>query len=393
MTPTIAIDWLQFHVKVPISNYDRCTINKRYRITKMEYQTRHFRGVYEIFDIKANERVATLACEPHSHIMSFDSGLLKLDNKYLYQRDLYTFAQTLLKDLRLEFRSISRIDIAVDFLKFDNDFCPKDLIQGYVSDMYIKKGRGTKGRLTFETKNRSKGEQKKSFRHLNFQTLKFGSEVSDTTYYLYNKTQELQQVVMKPYIQDNWSANGWDGIQDVWRLEFSMKSNNDTIVEVDGGYQLQDFKDINTIKNIEQIFNYQFTKLFSFVMNEDKSRVDRMTPLVLFENLKCNAVKISLSTKKDGSRSSKIFAKGLLMLTNQELRGHDFDLAIFSNSLLGYYIVNRGITEWAEKKLNYKVPDEIAKRNQSELLAPMLCNLMFNSQLSQAAKKRLAQKY
>lgn len=340
MKPILSVDWLQLHVKMPCRDFEK--FNSTYFIEKQDYQTRHFKSVYIIKTHKDGEQIATMQGEPHSHILSFDSGLIKLDNKYLYQKELSAFVKDLLKKLGLEFRSISRLDIAMDFLKFKNGLNPENFIKKFVSGEFIKDGK-TKGKVTFLNSNIKKG--------LIFETLKFGSETSDITYYLYNKTKELSDVKMKGWITDNWKANGWDGKETVWRLEFSLKPNTKGMIDAETGEQLMSFKDINTIENLERIYKYHFERFFLFRKNEHKIRKDRCAKIDLLD-LKINfsGVMIELSDKIEALRSDKVFAKKL-MKVNQEMRGHDFDFAIYTKDILQYFISTHGIDEWADRKI------------------------------------------
>jgi hypothetical protein len=325
----------------------------------MPYQTRHFKAVYEIFD--KDLRIATLAADPHSDILKFNSGLLKLDNQVLYQVNLLAYVQQLLKDLDLKFNSYSRLDIALDFYTFARGLKCDKFINNFLNSDYAKLGRCCKGRIAFETKNEESGQLvklvdglpaknvRRSQKRVQLQTLKFGAETSDTTYYLYNKTKELEQVKMKPWIVDNWKANNWDSKTDVWRLEFSLKSNTDAIVDPESGSMIT-LKDIEAIEHITDIYKFCLKKYFSFVHNE-KKRKDRNKPVVLFaKDFATDAIKIKMSDKKDSTRSTKIFAKAL-QLTNQELRGHDFNLAIYGNSYLTHVIKHHGLEDWAKRKL------------------------------------------
>lgn len=380
MDKTLCIDWITMHIQMPCKEYTiPDNVAHKYRIERMKYQTRHFRAVYEIFSVnkfqQKDRRICTLACEPHSEILSMDSGLLKIDNNYLYRSDLLPFIKQLLLDLDLKFRSYSRLDIALDFLTFSRKLTPQKFIANFLSGDYIKKGRTTKYSLSGETTycvhdgfgvdlNDIKN-YKKSLQTINFQTLKFGTPTSDITYYLYNKKQELEQVKMKPYIMDNWRANGWDGKQDVWRLEFSFSSNTDAIIDSNTGESIT-FKDINAIEKIQDIYAYHFKKYFSFVhRSKTTKRKSNMRAVSLFADMNCSHVKINLSDKKDSSRSHKIFAK-MLHQVNHELRGNDFNLAIYGSQYLAKFVSDRGIEEWAKKKLNLMVDDATQNKLYNE---------------------------
>lgn len=368
MQKSLSVDWITMHVQMPCREYRIPEkTDYKYSLQHMRYQTRHFKAVYEIFlkDKVGNvtQRVCTLACDPHSEILSMDSGLLKIDNNFLYRHDLLDFIKGLLSDLDMNFRSYSRLDVALDFTSFANKLTPENFISRFVDGSYIKKGRSTKWALTGETAAcvsdgvsvdlQDIAKYKRSMKTVKFQTLKFGTPTSDISYYLYNKKQELEQVKMKPYIHQHWKQNGWDGKQDVWRLEFSFKSNTDAIITEDG--EAISFKNIDSIDYLKDIFAWHFNRYFAFVhRSKTTRRKSNMRKVALLTDMDCGLVKINLSDKKDSSRSDRIFAK-MLHRTNHELRGNDFNLAIFGAEYLAKFIADRGIEEWAKKKLHIQL--------------------------------------
>lgn len=354
MKNCISVDWLTLHVQVPHKQFEKT--ETKYKIVRDKSQTRHFKSIFYIYD-KNGAEMATLACEPHSDILQHDSGLLKLNNRVDYQKDLLPFVKQFLKDLKLNFRSISRIDIALDFLKFKNNLNPRNFIKNYISGKYIKNGKG-RGRIEFKYGNS---------KSLQYQTLKFGSETSDVTYYLYNKVEEMEAKELKPWIVDNWRANGWDGKQHVWRLEFSLKPTTKTIHDFipddkdpDGGVlkEVFSFKDIESIDKLQDIYNSHFKKYFTFVHNEKKLRKDRCKPVVLFAGkIQTSSVRISVSDKKIADRTDKIFTRKLMEF-NSEMRGFDMQLSVTTNELLSCFVLGRGLKTWAEDKLKYTVTEK-----------------------------------
>ena len=351
MEKCISIDWLQLYVQVPYKEYDE--VKTPYIIEKQAYQTTHFKKVYIIYN-KHREEIATLASDPHSGILTQDGGLLKIHNKYLYQSELYKFTIDLLRDLQLVFKSISRLDIALDFLQFETNksiASPEKFIQQFASRRYKKYSKNGKN---YNYKLNGKGDK---YGLPLFEYLKFGSETSDTCYYLYNKSKELEDNPMKGWITDNWTANGWDGKQTVWRLEFSVKKTKKILVDSDMvKYDLADIELLQP-ENIKGMFKCLFSDYWNFqklssVTGEAmgiKFQKKITSVISFFKDMVCNYVRINLSEKKESNRSSKIFTKALMTL-NQELRGHDFNLAVFSHNLLSYFVTNRSIEPWFEKK-------------------------------------------
>lgn len=396
MQDCIAWDWIQTHVKVPLKDYFR--FKSKYFVELQPFGTRHFRRIYLIYTHKDGDHIATLVHEPVHPTMDQDFGLLKVENKMLYQHGLTAYVKQLHRDLGLKFVNYTRIDCAYDFQKFHRGLSPRTFIKRYVSGEVLKRGRG-KGKYGVETgvhtdtktkkkivsvmmqvleetgveldilikkkiESGIKKKVKKGFSYippekvkiltsqaeeLEFESLKFGSEKSELSYILYNKTKEMQDVKIKPWIQDHWRSHGWDGESEVWRIEFSFKSSTKDFIDIEDG-TVTNFKDIDLLDNIHNIFKFHFNKYFAFVGGEKKCRKDRMTDIVLLKDIACNTVRMQVSDKKESKRSDKIWLKKL-MEVNQEMRGQDFELAVFTNELFTWYMKNRGLEDWAKKAM------------------------------------------
>lgn len=335
MQACIAIDWLQIFVILP-PNWNP-TENTKFSIKKEAYQTRHFKSIFTI--LKGREEIAVLACHPHSNILQTNGGLLKVVNKQLYQSNLYDFVVTLLKDLNFTFKSISRLDVAMDFNRFHKNLNPEKFIEKFMSKQYLKIGKA-KGSNQFTVDKK-----------ITYTGLSFGAESSDVKYYLYNKSSEMEQVKLKPWIVEHWQANGHLVGETVWRLEFSLKLSTKAFGDAETGILLSTKNlDVIKVENVKALYQLVFNHYFKFVYKSKSTRKDRMKPITLLSIPNANPVKIKLSDKIESTRSSKIFAKQLMRL-NQELRGHDFNLSLMTSDLMNYFILNRKLEPWAHKKL------------------------------------------
>lgn len=373
MKKCIAVDWLQLHVEVPFRQYEKTATP--YKIEKLNRGLKNFKSIYEISNDV--EVFATLVTEPYSTMcMKESAGLLKIHNKYLYQKELYPFVVKLLEDLKLKFVNVTRLDIAMDFLKFD-DMSVKDFIQGFASTEYLKKEK-----IDFKLHGDSWSVDKGKLTG-GYETVKFGRETSDITYYLYNKSLEMNSVKMKPYIIDHWKAHGYDGLEDVYRLEFSLHPTKKAIgfMNDETGEKIGEvtFKDLDILTVIDHVFRTYYNRCFQFVYKEFSNRGNvrkqsRSADLVLFTDLKMYPVLIDISQKKESNRSTKIFLKKLKQL-NDELRGYDRDLGIVGNEMFTFVAAQTDLKEWAKNKLgvsDYSFDEEILlkekrRRNQGWL--------------------------
>jgi hypothetical protein len=352
----------------------------RYKIEKQGRQhTPQFKQISYIYT-PAGDEIGYVAHDPHEDLLPPDMGLLKLNNKYLYQTNMKEFVIDLLKELGMTFRGISRIDVALDFQRFNNNLNPHKFIENFYAGKYMKKGKTKVSNVA----------DCGGVKGLRYETLKFGSGHSDVQYYMYNKSKEMKDVKHKQWIEDNWKANGYDGNGDVWRLEFRLKRNRKGIYRMNpetGELDLFfDMTTLDSLDNIHELYSYLFNKYFSFVRNEKRTRLDRCKPLVLFSNgFETKGVAIKLSEKKEADRAARIHAKHLVKL-EYELKGLDFGLAVLANEMVGYYIQSRGLSEWAENRLHYQVSEKQKILYNSRQICSALSGANYDRLLTKVSK-------
>lgn len=161
-------------------------------------------------------------------IMDHYACHVRLTNRSCYRPDCIQLLQQFLEEYGFHYQRISRIDLCLDFERFDSGDRPADFLQRYVQKRYSKINQadialrgldGWDGRV--------------------WNSVKWGSPSSMVQTRLYNKSKELREVKDKPYIRQQWQLAGliddWatcmktnrDGSQrevTVWRLEFAIKS-------------------------------------------------------------------------------------------------------------------------------------------------------------------------
>ncbi|MBO9731167.1 MAG: hypothetical protein J7623_21190 [Chitinophaga sp.] len=331
-----AVDWLQIHVKCPVTIQAIDTF--RYHTEKLDYQTRQFREVYEISVLMpsgAFEKCASLVCKPHASFLGGDMGLLKIENKFLYQDNLKGFVIELLRQYHLKFHAISRLDLALDFTSFAGDLNPADFIRGFLNGTYVKKHRANFAIL---------GSHKDSTNL--FEYLRFGSKVSEVNYYLYNKSVELDAKKNKPWIRQMWQSAGFPADATVWRLEFSLKSSCKELVEYDFG-EVTPVKALAILDPNQSFTFYKtlFHKHFSFYESGRGGRKDRLTPVLLLELDKPNTVLMRLTEKAESSRMDKIFIKRW-EAENHTAKRIDKNYFIYGARMLMEFLIKRDLVTW-----------------------------------------------
>lgn len=331
--PILSIDWLQLNVSAPKTI--AVVYHSFFTVKVLPYSTRHFKLVEEIY--RHGSRIATITRVPLSNILPADTILIKFDNWVLYSFELFTYVTEFLALNNFTFKSISRLDVCADFQRFDNNMLPSNFIRNYLYGYYLRLGRTTASNAHFkQIKN-----------DLSFNALKFGSNLSDISTYLYNKTLEMNSVKWKPWIATVWYNAGFDMNKDTWRLEVSIKDCNKLIVN-------QDTSECSVINNLT-ILQRPFTRLlygslrdkyFSFVIKDEQVKKSRMTKLPLFSDSFAKYAVVAGQSMISATRADKIFIKKLEDVNN-DLRGKNFNFNVDIASLKEQYIEVTGLHSWA----------------------------------------------
>jgi len=396
-TPPV-IDWLTLRI-----SYigEKLNLGEGYGFKVMEYQTRIFRRVIEITDIALGEVVATITDEPFSQAIRQDLILIKFHNKLLYNCDLKEYIINFCQVNNFKIEAVSRLDIAADFTQFANRLHPETFIKRFLKGAYVKKGQGK-----FKVAGKVDEVQPAAFdangsygSRIKHEYLRFGTINNGLKYYLYNKTKELDQVKEKPYIRERWKQYGHDGAADVWRLEFSLTSNDLRFIEhTDGdekkplskGRHLieqsreidpetkkyliqetlaidQDTGEVKTVteynlKSIECLDQEILTKIWASLVNKymvfylrGRYRKDRNKKLILFKNLPDYVSYTCERSLTDSTNTDKNFVTNLRR-TYEDTRTKDVVVSRELQKLLQYQVDRRGLHKWADKKdiLNFE---------------------------------------
>lgn len=331
--PILHLDWIQMQVKWYIKSEP--VFHKYYTIKKLDFGTRHFKVVQEIYIMK--KRIATLTSKPHSGILDPDAMIVKFDNWVCYAINMRKIIYEFLELNKLEFISFSRVDFCADFNLFDNGMKPAKFVRQYIYRRMLRLGKSPNISHHF-----SQGKKE----HIT-KGLKFGSNLSECTAYIYNKSLEMEKVKWKPWIYMAWKKGGLDVESDVWRLEFSMKSGGVLTANTETG-ELDLFLSLKLLEAdyIYKCYYKLYEKYFTFVWNDGQVRKDRMRKVKLFKYIYSPEVLVNAEPMKDADRSKKIFIRKLHELNN-ELRGTDFYMNVYMNELKNKLIEESHLQSWA----------------------------------------------
>ena len=238
------LDWLEVHAREPVgkphtADYFR---NHGCEVTEREYGTPIY---HEMFTIHGSDGLPCIEVRrnPKSSglngIHDPEETHIRLVNRMCYFDDAAIRLEEFLQYHQYRDIRISRIDICLDFVRFDFGDDPYKFAQRYVRHKYAKINGGD---IDMHGKD--------SWEGLSLQSFKWGSPYSMVSTKLYNKTLQLKNAKTglfdKPYIRQAWYLCGFiDNMQtctlqgeevQVWRVEFSIKSPhaNWFTIEIDG---------------------------------------------------------------------------------------------------------------------------------------------------------------
>lgn len=241
----VNIDWLEVYVEESNKRFP-CNADyyrsKGYFVKERDYGTRQYAEMFTILDDHDNPLIE-IRRNPKSGNSSFAgftplSSHIRLSNYACYRDD----AVQLLRDFLLlhdyTFKRIFRIDIALDFEKFDSGDLPARFARRYITKKYVK-----------INQCRLAAYGSDNWSSFDWETLSWGSPSSMVSTKLYNKSKELAaHGYSKTYIIWAWFEAGLiddpisrtkvnsDGSKyepEIWRVEFSMKSSADNWIVIE----------------------------------------------------------------------------------------------------------------------------------------------------------------
>lgn len=225
----INLDWLEIFAEEPIDEpHDALYFrNKGYKVKERVYGTPQYRQMFTL--IADNVELFEIRRDPYS--LKKEGGIFKpnachirLCNRTCYEESPIDHLRAFMVAHDYTYKSISRIDIALDFNKFDNGEDPANFINRYM-----------RGKVAKVNQCRVSAHGTDEWARRVFNSLKWGSPSSPVTTKLYNKTLELKQGEDKPYIRQAWEDAGLDPTKDVWRVEFSLSAQMQTLQSLKNG--------------------------------------------------------------------------------------------------------------------------------------------------------------
>lgn len=241
MTPRcINLDWLEVFC-FESDPHQPCDANyflsQGYVVDVREYGTRIYNQMFTI--LQDGEPFIEIRRSPKNPLMSSQACHIRLHNRTCYLPGAADIMANFLQVHRYLFQRISRVDICLDFVRFDDNTLPRVFLERYMRHKFAKIN---------QAKRHTHGEDKWTGAIEN--SISWGSPSSMISTKFYNKTLELYDPKTnsygKPYIRYAWlncgliddmdrcTLNG--ETQEIWRVEFSIRSSVKRwfVIELDG---------------------------------------------------------------------------------------------------------------------------------------------------------------
>ena len=228
-TRCINLDWLEIFAEEPATQphdpeYFRAC---GYRVKERVYGTPQYKQMFtliadgvELFEIRRDP----YSLKHQGGIFKPNACHIRLCNQTCYEDAPVDHLRAFMVAHNYTYVSISRIDIALDFNEFDNREQPENFINRYM-----------RGKVAKINQSNVSAHGTDTWSKRVFNSLKWGSPSSPVTTKLYNKTLELKQGEDKPWIRAAWEAAGLDTSRDVWRVEFSLSAQMQTLKSLKNG--------------------------------------------------------------------------------------------------------------------------------------------------------------
>ena len=343
MIRAINIDWLEIYCLEPYNEPHNVEYFKKlgYQVNVREYGTPVYKEMFTI--LQDGKDWIEVRREPHSKkgeggFLDPLSTHIKLCNEFCYGDHPIDELRAFLVACNYTYKSISRIDICLDFNVFDSGIEVKDFVKDYVNGKYSKIN---------QSKLNIHGEDCWRFREWN--SLKWGSASSPFSTKLYNKSKELREVKDKDYIRQCWLDAGLDLSKDVWRIEFSTSSQAQTRKSKEDSrtfkLHLTMFDDRS--KLLTRFFElyekyFDFREVVTYVDDDGKVRCKRKDRCPRVKLLQYNAADViytpsrNITVKRRPERTYKILINKLEKLVNEKGTEREYKEAFLT--LIAYLI-------------------------------------------------------
>jgi hypothetical protein len=321
-------------------NFQNFGLPDHFILKDLHKSTSIFKKQY-IFKIEDLE-ICTIVFQPHSDILPKNSGMIKFSNFLLYSPDFKQYVDETFYALGFIFKRISRLDICIDFTETIEYKQPEEIIKDFLHQKIKKSGRSKFYAIGQNSKN------------IEFQYLRFGSRTSEIVAYLYNKSKEMKEQKAKEWIYNSWRDKGWNGVEEVYRLEFALMLQSKIITDNDGA-TLIDFtiKDIFNQNFLCDLFTGLENKYFHFTKQEPKkwgeTTIYKEKRIKFFDELSKESINFVSKPINEGTKANKNLIAKIYNL-HQEMKYNKTLNEVFENGQYLELVKSLGLENYANIK-------------------------------------------
>lgn len=272
----INIDWLEVYCLEDSINFPHDAEYFRrcgFWVQKRDYGTRVYAEMFTIYGtddlplLEVRRKPKSVMGRETGGVMSEFACHIRLCNRTCYFEDAAGLLLQFCEQYGFAVQRISRLDLCLDFEKFDSGDEPQKFVTRYVAGKYSKINQA---QVAMHGLDRWDGRA--------WNSIKWGQPTSMVTTKLYNKTMELSEVHDKPYIRQTWRAAGliddWHNCTKmdangnpykptIWRLEFSVCSGTKNWFVVEDPYSTK--KKLRSIRHTLDMYRTRRQMLDVFV--------------------------------------------------------------------------------------------------------------------------------
>lgn len=289
----INIDWLEVFALEPKEGLTPEYFRELgIMVQERDYGTRIYNSMFTIFDADGHP-LLEIRRSPKNPLMPDGACHIRLVNRTCYLPNAVDIMRDFLHKYGYQFMNVSRIDICMDIKLFDDNTRPRVFMQRYMRGKFSKVN---------QANIHAHGSDRWTGRVWN--SVSWGSPSSPIGTKFYNKTLELYDLKTdsfgKPHIRWSWLQAGliddFDRCklkgepQEIWRIEFSIKSSvkNWVTIELDGNhkkyYSIRNSLDMyDTKEKLLCMFASLAQHYFHFKRYEIGKRKDRCPDRKLFQ--------------------------------------------------------------------------------------------------------------
>lgn len=397
LTRCINLDWLELYCsELSVDEPRDADYFQRYGyvVKRRRYGTPQYAEMFTIYEGDApfvEVRRAPYSLRREGGIFEPTACHLRLHNRTCYEADPIGHLRFFMVTHGYTFHSISRIDIAFDFVHFDNDEYEPDVHMTPVDFVH----RYMRAEVSKVNQSRVSAHGYDGWTMRKWNSLKWGSPRSAITTKFYCKTLELKEVEDKPYIRQRWLEAGFQPSDEVWRIEFSASSQMQSMASLKGGHTFK--KELSAYDSGRKLL-FQFVqfygKYFDFrrvIRNRDGS-LKRKYECPRLELFRWN-VSVVLKPTRNLTLSSKPTRTLRILIKRLKAIYHDVNLTPKERNaaavMLSYFIDTLMLTQAEQYE------EVLALRN--ELRVPSLAEVQWQAerytQLERSKMFLLMQKY